>query len=255
MVGNGWAPSGLPAGVRGVALAEDVGIPAGRNAGVPAGGRASCCSSSTTTRASRRDALARVAAQFDAEPDARRCSSCAWPRDGGARCATGCRGCASATRRGSSDVTAVWEGAVAMPRAVFDAVGGWPDEFRFVPRGRRPRLARAWTPASGSPTRATSRRCTRSTRRAPHGYSAYYGARNRVWLARRHLPLPLGALYVATFALRTLPRAALARAVRAALRGYRDGLRRPVRPRGGRCARETLWRHDPHRPARRSSSG
>ena len=31
----------------------------------------------------------------------------------------------------------------------------------------------------------------------PHRYSYYFGARNRVWLARRNLPLPLGALYVA----------------------------------------------------------
>src|SRR5438309_7852599 len=35
VVGNGWQPTGLPAGVRGLALAENVGIPGGRNAGVP----------------------------------------------------------------------------------------------------------------------------------------------------------------------------------------------------------------------------
>ena len=33
MVGNGWEPTGLPDGVRGWALAENVGIPAGRNVG------------------------------------------------------------------------------------------------------------------------------------------------------------------------------------------------------------------------------
>ena len=35
VVGNGWQPEGLPAGVRGHALDQNVGIPAGRNAGVP----------------------------------------------------------------------------------------------------------------------------------------------------------------------------------------------------------------------------
>ncbi len=35
VVGNGWQPEGLPE-VRGVFLPEDVGIPGGRNAGVPA---------------------------------------------------------------------------------------------------------------------------------------------------------------------------------------------------------------------------
>jgi hypothetical protein len=75
----------------------------------------------------------------------------------------------------------------------------------------------------------------------PHGYSFYFGARNRVWLARRHLPAPLGALYVLGFMARSLPRLRSRRDVREALRGYRDGLRGPGgerRPLGAR----TLWR-------------
>ena len=35
VVGNGWQPTGLPAGVGALGLPENVGIPAGRNAGVP----------------------------------------------------------------------------------------------------------------------------------------------------------------------------------------------------------------------------
>ena len=35
VVGNGWEPTDLPAGVRGVGLPDNIGIPAGRNAGVP----------------------------------------------------------------------------------------------------------------------------------------------------------------------------------------------------------------------------
>src|SRR3712207_5547393 len=35
VVGNGWQPVGLPAGVTGLALPVNEGIPAGRNAGVP----------------------------------------------------------------------------------------------------------------------------------------------------------------------------------------------------------------------------
>jgi GT2 family glycosyltransferase len=62
----------------------------------------------------------------------------------------------------------------------------------------------------------------------PHRYSFYFGARNRVWLARRYLPLPLGALYVGLFAVRTLPRVRSLREVREAARGYRDGMRGPA---------------------------
>ena len=107
-------------------------------------------------------------------------------------------------RTRSSDVTAVWEGAVAMPRAVFEQVGGWPAEFRFAHEGidlawrvmdTGRRVLYAGDIVARHPVYAT----------APHDYSAYYGARNRVWLARRHLPLPLAVLYVAGFMARTLP--------------------------------------------------
>ncbi|HEV2061508.1 MAG TPA: glycosyltransferase family A protein, partial [Solirubrobacteraceae bacterium] len=36
VVGNGWRPVGLPEGVKAVHIERDEGIPAGRNAGVPA---------------------------------------------------------------------------------------------------------------------------------------------------------------------------------------------------------------------------
>jgi GT2 family glycosyltransferase len=140
----------------------------------------------------------------------------------------------------SSDVTAVWEGAVAIRRAVFDQVGGWPEQFRFAHEG----IDLAWRVMDAGfrvhyagdvavlhPAYVT----------APHDHSPYYGARNRVWLARRHLPLPIGALYVTGFALRTLPVLRSRARARAALRGYRDGLRGPCGPRRPLRAR-TLWR-------------
>ena len=80
-----------------------------------------------------------------------------------------------------------------------------------------------------------------SYKTAPHHASAYYGARSRVFLARRHLPLPLGVLYVAGFALRTLPVLRSPERARAALRGYRDGLRQPCGERR-RLRAGTLWR-------------
>jgi GT2 family glycosyltransferase len=139
----------------------------------------------------------------------------------------------------SSDVTAVWEGAVASSRVVFEEVGGWPEAFRFAHEGidlawrvldSGHRVRYAGDIAVLHPAYAT----------APHDYSAYYGARNRVWLARRHLPLPLAVLYVASFALRTVPVLRSPARARAALRGYRDGLRGPCERRPLRAT--TLWR-------------
>ena len=141
----------------------------------------------------------------------------------------------------SSDVTAVWEGAVAIPRAVFEQVGGWPAEFRFAHEGidlawrvldTGRRVLYAGDIAALHPVYAP----------AAHDYSAYHGARNRVWLARRHLPLPLAALYVLSFMARTLPLLARSRVRMAdAARGYRDGLRTPCGRRRPLRAK-TLWR-------------
>jgi GT2 family glycosyltransferase len=232
VVGNGWEPDGLPDGVRGVGLAEDVGIPAGRNAGVPhvrgellffLDDDASIVGAGT---------LARVARLFEDEPDVGLVQLRVDPREGGTPPRDWVPRLRAGDRTRPGDVTLVWEGAVSMPRRLFEEVGGWPGEFRFVHEGvdlawrvmdagYRVRYAADLSVLHPRPIAAPAR----------HRYSRYFGARNRVWLARRHLPLPLGALYVATFALRTLPLLRSAGDLRSAARGYRDGMRQPC---GGR---------------------
>ena len=239
VVGNGWEPEGLPAGVKSVALETDAGIPAGRNAGVPAVRGELLFFLDDDARLASPDALERVAARMT--PDVgllqlRVAPSTPGvpPRDWVPRLRVG-------DPARSSDVTAVWEGAVAIPRAVFERVGGWPAEFRFAHEG----IDLAWRVLD------TGRRVVYAGdiaalhpvyKPAAHDYSAYHGARNRVWLARRHLPLPLAVLYVLGFMARTLPLLARSRERMAeAARGYRDGLR-------GQCGRRrplrarTLWR-------------
>ena len=143
-------------------------------------------------------------------------------------------------RARSSDITAVWEGAVAMRRSVFEAVGGWPADFRFVHEG----IDLAWRVMDAGGRVAYAGEIVAehpSPTGTPHGYSFYYGARNRAWLARRHLPWPLAAVYVASFGLRTLPRLRSRTDARDALRGYRDGLRGRAGERKPLKA-GTLWR-------------
>jgi GT2 family glycosyltransferase len=239
VVGNGWAPTGLPEGVKTVALEENLGIPAGRNAGVGAVRGELLFFLDDDARLASPDALERVAARMT--PDVgllqlRVAPSTPGvpPRDWVPRLRVG-------DPARSSDVTAVWEGAVAMPRAVFERVGGWPAQFRFAHEGidlawrvldTGKRVVYAGDIAAMHPVYKT----------APHDYSAYHGARNRVWLARRHLPLPLGVLYVLGFVLRTLPLLVRSRArITGAARGYRDGLRGPCGPRKPLHVK-TLWR-------------
>jgi GT2 family glycosyltransferase len=224
VVGNGCRPDGVPDGVRVVGLEEDIGIPGARNAGVPhvRGDLLFFLDDDASIAAP--DALARIARDFAAEPELALVQLGVAPRDGGRSSRDWVPRLRVGDPRRSSEITVVWEGAVAMRRAVFDEVGGWPAEFRFVHEGidlgwrimdagYRMRYAGDIVALHPSPTGRA------------HGYSYYFGARNRVWLARRHLPLPLGALYVIVFALRTVPRLKSRRAVQESARGYRDGMR------------------------------
>jgi GT2 family glycosyltransferase len=244
VVGNGCRVEGLPAGVRTVSTPTSVGIPAARNVGPAhvAGDLLFFLDDDASVRDP--DALRRIAEAFDADPRLGLLQLRVDPRGPGAPLREWVPRLRSGDPGRSSDVTVVWEGAVAMRRSVFEEVGGWPADFRFVHEGvdlgwrvmdagHRIRycgdiVALHPTPAPGAAP-------------ARHGYTWYYGARNRVWLARRHLPLPLGALYVTTFAVRTVPRLRRRADARQALRGYRDGFRHHSGPRRPLRAR-TLWR-------------
>jgi len=241
VVGNGWEPSGLPDGVRAVHEPVDRGIPAGRNAGARAAAGELIFFLDDDAALAFGDALARVAARFAAEPDLGLLQLRVAASDGGREPRDWVPRLRVGDRGRSSDVTAVWEGAVAMPRDVFERVGGWPAGFRYAHEGidlawrvmdAGLRVLYAGDIAALHPVYAT----------APHDYSAYHGARNRVWLARRHLPAPLAVLYVLGFMARTLPLMARSRErLRAAARGYRDGLRGPCGPRKPLRV-NTLWR-------------
>jgi GT2 family glycosyltransferase len=239
VVGNGWRPEGLPEGVKGVHVVRDEGIPAGRNAGVPAVEGDLLFFLDDDAEIVDDDALSRLAPMFG---EIGLIQLRVEPNDGGRRSSDWTPRVGAKGYTTSGEVTAVWEGAVAMPRALFDDVGGWPATFRFVHEG----VDLAWRvmerglkvhyeaglhvlhpPPPPNPTR--------------HAYSTYHGARNRVWLAKRHLPLPLGVVYAASFLLRALPRLRVARERHALLRGYLDGLRDPAGPRRPLSAR-TLWR-------------
>ena len=240
VVGNGWTPTVLPEGVRAVALPEDRGIPAGRNAGVGSVHGDLVFFLDDDARLADDGALAAVAQRFADDPSLGLLQLRVDAADGGRPPRDWVPRLRVGDRKRSSDVTAVWEGAVALRRSVFDAVGGWPEPvvrghegvdlaWRVLDAGHR--VGYAGDIAVLHPAYVT----------APHDHSVYYGARNRVWLARRNLPLPLGVLYVASFMLRTLPVLRSRARARAALRGYRDGLRLDCGPRRRLRAR-TLWR-------------
>jgi GT2 family glycosyltransferase len=240
VVGNGWEPAGLPDGVRAVHEPVDRGIPAGRNAGARAARGELVLFLDDDAALAFGDALARVAARFAAEPDLGLLQLRVAASDGGREPRDWVPRLRVGDRGRSSDVTAVWEGAVAARREAFDRAGGWPEPFRFAHEG----IDLAWRVMDAGFRVAYAGDIAvlhRSYAPAPHAYSAYFGARNRVWLARRNLPAALAPVYVASFALRTLPLLRSPERARAALRGYRDGIREPCGERRPLRA-STLWR-------------
>jgi GT2 family glycosyltransferase len=236
VVFNGAQP---PPGVRGVGLADDIGIPAARNAGADRVSGELLFFLDDDASLTDDDALARVAERFAADEALGALQLGVAPRGGGAFSRDWVPRLRVGDRTRPSDVAVLWEGAVAVRRSVFDLVGGWPGEFRFVHEG----VDLAWRILDAGfrvhyagDIGALHPPPARVAAGERHAYSSYYGARNRVWLARRHLPFPLGVAFVATFAARTLPRVN----ARSALRGYRDGLRGPY-PERRKLRARTLW--------------
>ena len=197
-VGNGWQPAALPPQVTSLALPENVGIPAGRNAGVPlvAGEYLFFLDddASLPDPAFLSKAIARLRADTGIgllQPRVVDPTGVASPR----------RWIPRILKRSpehSGNVFSVWEGAVLLPRAVFDATGGWGGEYFYAHEGIE--LAwRVWD--QGRRTWYAGDLVANHPVIAQTRHSQYWrlNARNRVWLARRNLPALLIPLYVGSW--------------------------------------------------------
>lgn len=239
VVGNGWKPEGIRHDVRAVAVPENLGVPGGRNAGVPHVRGELLLFLDDDAGLPDEDALERIARLFADDP----ALAVVQPRVVDPAGRPGPREWVPRLRVGdrtrSSEVTIVHEAIVVFRRRFFDAAGGWPDFFFFFNEGvdLTWRLLdaghRAWYAGDIVALHPVPRR--------RRGRFDYFHARNRVWLARRNLPLPLAAAHAAIWLARYATRAGSLEDARQILRGYRAGLttpppdRRPLRWR-------TIWK-------------
>ena len=198
VVGNGWRPVGLPHGVRALALPENVGIPAGRNRGVDqvAGEWLFFLDddASVPSPTFLRDAVALIRSRPDiglVQPRVVDPTGVANPRRWVPR-----------IRKGEADqsgvVFSVWEGAVVLPRTVFEATGGWAEPFFYAHEG----IELAWRVWNlGLRVWYAGALVAHHPAIEPTRHPYYYrlNARNRVWLARRNLPALFVPLYVASW--------------------------------------------------------
>ncbi|AOP54791.1 glycosyltransferase family 2 protein [Brevibacterium aurantiacum] len=199
-VGNGWEPQGIPASVKKLGLPENLGIPAGRNAGVPhvkgeflffldddawLPDDTTLMQMAQLMRTKPKVGLIQPRVEEPGGPE----SPKRWiPR----------------LKKGhadhSSNVFSVWEGAVCMQRKAFDECGGWPAPFWYAHEG----IELAWRVWDvGYIVWYMGDLAVAHPVIDPRRHDEYFfmNARNRVWLARRNLPWPLGWIYVSSWTL------------------------------------------------------
>lgn len=239
VVGNGWDPTGLPKSVRTLYLPENLGIPAGRNAGVPQVGGDLLFFLDDDAWLPDERFLASVAARMAADP----AIGLIQPRVVDPTGLPSPRRWVPRLRVGnplaSGPATALWEGAVAVRRDLFERIGGWPDEFFYAHEGVD-LVWRVWD-AGYVPWYAADL-VVHHPVIDPARHDVYYrlNARNRVWLARRNLPVVLEPVYVGTWVGMTLLRVHDRDALGAWFAGLREGMAR--RPSGRRPMRwGTVW--------------
>lgn len=238
LVGNGWEPVGLPAGVRVVHLPENVGIPEGRNVGAREVRGDILFFYDDDAVLPSQDVLSRLAQEFTADPSL----AVAQPRGADPDGLPAPRRWVPRLRTGDGgadvggEVVVFWEGVCTIRREAFDQVGGWPGHFWYGHEGidLAFRLVDAGWRLRYCPDVVVHHPATSPTR---HAVFYRMNARNRVWVAKRNLPHPLSAIYVLDWVGITLLRERNREGLRTWFSGLAEGIRTDAGPR-----RPMKWR-------------
>jgi len=241
VVGNGWQPTGLPEEVTALGLPTNVGIPAGRHAGVAHldGDLLLFCDDDAALGDN--DTLARMVAMFEADPGL----GIVQPRPVDPLSGQTPRRFVPRLRVGdparSSYLNALWEGVLLVRAQAYADSGGWAAEYFYAHEG----VELAWrTWDAGWSVKYAGDVVVWHDAEPPttrHGDFYRMQARNRVWLARRNLPAVVGFVYVLDWFLLTLVRTRSLPALRQWFVGLRAGLREPCGARR-RLRWRTIWR-------------
>jgi GT2 family glycosyltransferase len=240
VVGNGWSPVDLPIGVRSIALADNAGIPEGRNIGAAQAKGDVLFFLDDDAELEGTDFLARAVRGFDADPRLGVVQPRAVDPGGLPTARRHVPRLRAADPNRSGDVAWFWEGASLIRRTVFDEVGGWPGAFFYGHEG----IEVAWRVIdAGYRVHYDADLVVLNPEAEPFrgAQHSYLNARNRVWVARRNLPVPLLVGYLAVWGTATLLRVRSLSDLREIWRGFSDGVRQPAGPRRPISA-GTVWR-------------
>jgi GT2 family glycosyltransferase len=245
VVGNGAGLPALPSGVRSVELPDNLGIPGGRNVGIeafgPGGGDVDVLLFLDDDGLLPDKATAEsVRAAFDADPQLGIISFRIADPDSGTTQRRHVPRLRASDPLRSSRVTTFLGGANAVRTQVFQQVGALPSHF-FYAHEETDLAWRALDAGWRIDYRADLVLHHPATPPSRHAMYHRMTARNRVWLARRNLPLPLVPVYLTVWLLITLARRPSRPALKAWLAGFAEGWRTPCGPRHPMRWR-TVWR-------------
>ena len=223
IVGNGWNPAIQFPHEKTLHLPENLGIPAGRNAGVAQVSGEYLFFLDDDAYLDNQNALSALIEKLEShqewgliqprvDPDGPGVVPNRWiPR----------------LRVGdplqSSPATTLWEGAVIIRRKLFDEIGGWPSNFFYAHEG----IELIWQVYNhGFVGWYAADVTVRHPVINPTRHLDFYrlNARNRVWLAKRNLPFPISIIYVTTWTLISLIRMRKLSSLIAWLDGFLNGI-------------------------------
>lgn len=245
VVAQGVTVPNIPQGVRVVELPENLGIPGGRNVGIEAFGEGGrdvdvLLFLDDDGLLPQQDTARLVREAFAADPRLGIVSfRIADPETGVTQRRHVPRLRASDPMR-SSRVTTFLGGANAVRTAVFQEVGGLPDDFFYA----HEETDLAWRALdAGWHIDYRADMVLHHPTMPPSRHATYHHnvARNRVWLARRNLPALLVPVYLGVWFLLTVARSPSRAVLKSWLVGFREGWRAPCGPRSPMKWR-TVWR-------------
>ncbi|WP_406514211.1 glycosyltransferase family 2 protein [Streptomyces sp. NBC_00161] len=126
----------------------------------------------------------------------------------------------------AGEVTTFLGGGHAIRAEVFEQVGAWPTEFFFA----HEETDLAWRAIdAGWRVRYEPELLLQHPRTSPARHEVYFrmNARNRVWLAKRHLPALLVPVYLVVWTVLMLVRRPPLAGLKAWLTGFAEGVRTP----------------------------
>ena len=208
IVGNGWDPATLFSDVSTLHLKENIGIPAGRNAGVKEVHGDLLFFLDDDAYLDDPYTLKKFSDIFNTKPNigliqprvdaAEETKDLPTPKRWIPRLIKG-------DAKTPSPATTLWEGAIAIRRITFKLTGGWPDNFFYAHEGIE-LCWQVWN-ANQIPWYAGDIGIKHPViNPARHAFFYKLNARNRVWLARRNLPLGFAQLYVLSWTMISLLR-------------------------------------------------